>query len=312
MSNNTITINGGKFSSDKNKLFHIYAGDTGLGTGTGNVLNINTCVDGIVEEIYNPQTINFKAPSGMDTELPMLKVRNAVALAGVNFDVDVSNIPLAADDYITLIRNVNYTSFTAADDHYRVIVFTENGGYNELVYFGGTGSAFPKPDFEISTNGAKSGFDNYYKDPGGTVYNINAVNGTYDHPIQGNINFSDATATTSYSGNKIILRRGVYKNNIYASKADGTDKFEVKDNTLTIYNGTFNTASGDKTIITGGYGEQDENKGNQQSDSICSIETVVQGFCIDGCVHIYADYRHEVAQDMTEYGIDVLLFLIER
>ncbi|MCQ2361810.1 MAG: hypothetical protein MJ048_02090 [Acidaminococcaceae bacterium] len=243
MSNNTITINGGKFSSDKSKCFYIYAGDSGAVTGTGNILNINTCVDGIVEEIYYPQTINFKAPSGMDTELPMLKVRNAVALAGVNFDVDVSNIPLAADDYITLINKVDNTSYVPADGHYQVLNF---GDYKELVYAGSTDPVDPKKDFTVTTCGGSK-----TQDP------TAGVNTEHSGIVDG------GALAGSSSGNAMVIRRGTYTNNVYAgSKAGGTDKFEVKDNTLTIYNGTFNTASGNEAIITGGYGEQDENKGS--------------------------------------------------
>lgn len=253
MSNNTITINGGKFSSDKSKRFCIYAGDSGAETGTGNVLNINTCVDGIVETIYEPQTINFKAPSGMDTELPMLKVRNAVALAGVNFDVDVSNIPLAADDYITLISNVNNTSFMPVDDHYQVLDF---GDYKELVYAGSTDPVGPKKDFTITMSG------------GGKIQD--GVNDThYD-------DFFDRIDWTSYSENEMVIRRGTYTSNVCASSKvvtspDDTECFFVTYNTLTIYNGNFLTESGSTAIITGACGSQESFHSSEVGNNTLNI-----------------------------------------
>ena len=232
MSNNTITINGGKFSSDKSKQFYIYAGDSGAETGTGNVLNINTCVDGIVEEIYYPQTINFKAPSGMDTELPMLNVRNAVALAGVNIGVDVSKISLAADDFITLIDNVDGTDYTPADGHYQVLT-VDNSKYF-LVYSGSTDPVTVNPDVVVNA--------------GATPYNSGKSKGVYYDVFNG------TDLTGKITGNTMTVDRGTFKNSVYgAGAAESTGTHYITNNVVNIKGGTFE--SDNEMNIVAGYGK---------------------------------------------------------
>ncbi|MBQ0066714.1 MAG: hypothetical protein KBS60_00785, partial [Phascolarctobacterium sp.] len=233
MSNNIITINGGKFSSDSTKLFEIYAGDSGAGTGTGNVLNINTCVDGIVNYLYYPQNINFKAPSGMDTNLPMLSLRNAVALAGVNIDVDISNISLAEDEFIMLIDNVDSEGYTPANAHYQLLTL-DNSKYF-LVYSGGTDPITATPDYTVTADG--------------TTYKSDKFRGTYNTIING----TDYTA--KITGNKMDIAGGTYKKDVYAAGGtESTGDYTVSTNTLNIESGNFESNDYEMNIA-GGYGK---------------------------------------------------------
>ncbi|MCQ2362176.1 MAG: hypothetical protein MJ048_03970 [Acidaminococcaceae bacterium] len=236
---NTVNIEGGTFNTIK-KLYGGYVGATG--TSTNNTLNLKTVIGGTAAEVKYFQNVNFTLPEGATSEVTMLKVGSTgMALGGITFTTDLNGLSLTeTGDYVTLIKNVDDSSFTPATSglgHYILTI----GGVNELVYSNGTPVA--KGDYTIKQGSNK--FDS------GTT-------GNYTVQINGNTTDGGLSAT-SYSGNEIIIRRGEYApavGNVAVAGAYNGTADAINNNTVKIYDGTF------KGNIYGGHSTYGEVSGN--------------------------------------------------
>ncbi len=232
---NAVTIEGGIFNNVK-----LYGGMGG--TSSNNELNFKTKMGGTANEVKYFQKMNFTIPTGATSDTVMMRVNNtnAMALSGITFATDLNGLSLTGNDYITLVKNVDGTEGPlAAHTNYYVL---DIGGTKELVYSNGMPVA--KADFEITTNGVKSAVDSkYYNDGSGSMDAIANTSKTYNHLVQGNVDFTTGAATTNYRNNEIIIRRGTYSSSTAVVGAfNTTTNDELTNNTVSIYDGTIKGA----------------------------------------------------------------------
>ena len=268
---NKVTINGGIFKDAK-----LYGG-SGSTTSTDNTLNLNVVINGTISEVAKFQKVNFTIPSGMDRELPMLKVTTSMVLDGVTFDVQ----NWSDGDYITLVKNVNDASFTPPENFYVLTI----GLTKELVYANGTPTA--KADYTIKQGSKK--------------YDSAATAGTYPTAVKGNTTAGGLSAT-SYSGNEIIIRRGTYSGQVRGAYADSDNN--VTGNKVVIYDGTFSSyihggrttngnAENNSVTIKGGtfnceiYGGE-TSTGNATNNTV----TIEGGTFTSGSYKLYGGYKN--------------------
>lgn len=294
---NIVVINGGTF----NNGFSLYGGDGS--TSTGNALSLWTVIGGKAKEVKKFQMMNFTIPKGMDTEMPMLKVTTPVVLhdatnGDIGFTTNPNDLDLAEGDYVTLVKGVDNTNFTPATN-YKVFDF---GTYKELVY---GNNPVAKADFEITTNGEKSKVnDTYYNDGASTTDKIANTNKEYGSKVQGNVNFADGTATTNYTGNEIIIRRGTYSEDVYGAQSANSDS--VTNNKVSIYDGTFSyneifggysksgTAENNTVTINGGTFAGTIYGGGSEAGAVSHNEVIVNNLTTDESFTAYGGYRFEL------------------
>ena len=276
---NIVEIAGGTFGNN----FGLYGGYTISGTSTNNTLNLKTAIAGTAKDVKYFQNVNFTLPEGATSEVTMLKVGTTtpMALADITFTTDLNGLSLTeTGDYITLVKNVNDTSFTPATSglgHYVLDI----GGVKELVYSNGTPVA--KADFEITSNGVKSAVDNiYFSDGSGTTDTIANTNKTYSNLVQGNVDFTTGAKTTNYSNNEIIIRRGEYApavGNVAVAGAYNATGDAISNNTVKIYDGTF------KGNIYGGNSSSGEVGGN-------TVNIYCGTLGVSNVINIYGGYSN--------------------
>ena len=257
---NVLTISGGTFGNGVNLT--VYGK-----TYNNNTLNLNTIIGGTVASISNFQNVNFTLPKGMDTELPMVRMMidklwnwdtSSVALS-----TDLNETSLSANDYITLVKGVSQPEGRIGQTDYYVLKFGDSENSKELVY-APNGAPIPKGDYTIIQ---------------GNVKGDSETTGTYSSVIQGNTAGSGLTVTggtlsaTRYTGNEIIIRRGIYSKDTEVFGAFSAGSENVTNNKVSIYDGTFNgfiyggytvsgNATGNSVTISGGIFNGDIESGN--------------------------------------------------